>query len=258
MRKLLISGLLLFSIVSFSQNSTKPANILNTTSINEDVDWLFSSEEIPSGLWRRINKGSLTFTSSQITNFDSTVISVGNANYKLSSYTPSYAEVVAALGYTPFNPTGNGSQYVKGDGTYGSLPAAPVNADWNAVSGITQILNKPQTTTVTRPLNSTTFTISSTKEAIVRYNIKISCTASIGSNSLGRINFQYSTNGGSSWIDAGEIENSNTVTLAIALNSITTQSGFIVWKVPANALCRLVPTNTGTTTITWIRGQEEY
>lgn len=35
-------------------------------------------------------------------------------------------------------------------------------------------------------------------------------------------------------------------------------TGFIVWNVPANALCRLVPTSSGTTTITWIRGQETY
>jgi hypothetical protein len=112
--------------------------------------------------------------------------------------------------------------------------------------------------TVTRTINSSTYTISSTKIATVKYNIKIVCTATIGSASSGKVLFQYSTDGGSNWIDAGEVENSNTVTLAIVLNSTTTQSGFIVWNIPANALCRLVPTTSGTTTITWIRGQESY
>lgn len=116
----------------------------------------------------------------------------------------------------------------------------------------------PTDNSVTRTINSSTYTISSTKAVTVRYNIKISCTATIGSASTGKVLFQYSTNGGSSWIDAGEVENSNTVTLAVVLNSTTTQSGFIVWNVPANALCRLVPTSSGTTTITWIRGQETY
>jgi len=116
----------------------------------------------------------------------------------------------------------------------------------------------PADNIVTRTINSSTYTISATKIATVKYNIKITCTASIGSNSSGKVLFQYSTNGGSTWVDAGEVENSNTVSLAIVLNSTTTQSGFIVWNVPANALCRLVPTTTGTTTITWIRGQETY
>lgn len=116
----------------------------------------------------------------------------------------------------------------------------------------------PTDNIVTRTINSSTYTISTTKTATVRYNIKITCTATIGSASSGKVLFQYSTNAGSTWVDAGEVENSNTVTLAVVLNSSTTQSGFITWNVPANALCRLVPTSTGTTTITWIRGQETY
>lgn len=134
----------------------------------------------------------------------------------------------------------------------------PISQITNLQTTLDSKVGIPLDNIVTRSINSSTYTISSTKVATVRYNIKITCTASIGSNSLGRVNFQYSTNGGSSWIEAGEVENSNTVTLAIALNATTTQSGFIVWSVPANALCRLVPTSTGTTTITWIRGQESY
>lgn len=110
---------------------------------------------------------------------------------------------------------------------------------------------------VTRPVNSTTWTISS-KQALVSYNIKISCTASIGSASNGKVVLQYSTNGGSTWVDCGEVENSNTVTLAIALNSVTIQSGIISWTIPGGALCRMNSTSTGTTTITYIRGQENY
>ena len=57
----------------------------------------------------------------------------------------SYA-TTAALG-TKFNvPSGTTAQYLRGDGstaTFPSIPAAQVNADWTANSGVSQILNKP-------------------------------------------------------------------------------------------------------------------
>lgn len=48
------------------------------------------------------------------------------------------------------SPTGTAAQYLRGDGsvaTFPSIPAAQVNSDWNAVSGVSQILNKPTTFT---------------------------------------------------------------------------------------------------------------
>lgn len=161
---------------------------------------------------------------------------------------------------------GTGISYVSGTGVItNSAPDQTVvltGANNFGVSGtypnFTLTQYTPTGNVVTRTINSSTYTISTTKVASVRYNIKITCTATIGSASSGKVLFQYSTNGGSTWIDAGEVENSNQVTLAVVLNSSTTQSGFIVWDVPANALCRLVPTSSGTTTITWIRGQETY
>jgi len=211
-----------------------------------------------------------------------------DALYKPISYTPNSSEITTSLGYTPINPNGTNLQYIAGDGSKITFPSSitytsgtGINISSGVISNtapdqnvsltgagglvasgtypnftLTQYV--PTDNSVTRTINSSTYTISSTKAATVRYNIKISCTATIGSASTGKVLFQYSTNGGSSWIDAGEVENSNTVTLAVVLNSTTTQSGFIVWNVPANALCRLVPTSSGTTTITWIRGQETY
>jgi len=45
-------------------------------------------------------------------------------------------------------PAGATSQYVRGDGTLASFPSIPsgqVNTDWNASSGVAQLLNKPTT-----------------------------------------------------------------------------------------------------------------
>lgn len=112
------------------------------------------------------------------------------------------------------------------------------------------------TSGVTRPVNSTTYTVSTTNNARVYYTIDISCTASIGSASSGDVLLQYSTNGGTTYVSVGEVKNSNTVTLAIVLNSVTIQRGVISAEIPANALCRMVSTTAGTTTITYITGQE--
>lgn len=127
------------------------------------------------------------------------------------------------------------------------------------------VLNIPTPTTyipsinsVTRLINSSTFTPSSTLQATLIYNVSISCTASIGSASTGTVNLQYSTNGGSTWATVSTLSNSNTVTLALTLNAITVQSAALMAVIPVNALCRLVPTTAGTTTITYISGQEIY
>lgn len=61
---------------------------------------------------------------------------------------------------------------------------------------------------VTRPINSTTFTISTTKLAWVSYTVNISCTATIGSTANGKVALQYSTNAGSTWIDVSDASNS--------------------------------------------------
>ncbi len=112
--------------------------------------------------------------------------------------------------------------------------------------------------TVTRPVNSTTYTISTTANASVSYNISISCTATIGATSSGSVALQYSTNSGSTWTTVATLANSNTVTLAVALQSVTVQQACLTGFIPANALVRMVSTSSGTTTITYSSGQEFY
>lgn len=111
---------------------------------------------------------------------------------------------------------------------------------------------------VTRPVNSTTYTISTTYDSEVSYNISISCTATIGGTSTGSVALQYSTNAGSTWTTVQTLANSNTVTLAIALQSVTIQQADLVGFIPANALVRMVSTTAGTTMITYNTGQERY
>lgn len=63
----------------------------------------------------------------------------------LSSYATSSALGTGLAGKMDA-PTGTSAQYIRGDATLATfpiIPAAPVNADWNASSGLAQILNKP-------------------------------------------------------------------------------------------------------------------
>lgn len=193
-------------------------------------------------------------TTSQLTNNSGFLTGISNSM------------VNVALGYTPYN-SSNPTGYITILGARNAISLTTLGTSGTPTYDAgTGVLNIPDYSILSDSLFSVTRAIDSTityrpnplKQTTVFYNIKISCSATIGSNSSGKVLFQYSTDDGSTWIDAGEVENSNTVTLAIALNSVTTQTGFICWTVPPNALCRLKPTSTGTTTITWIRGQEKF
>lgn len=116
----------------------------------------------------------------------------------------------------------------------------------------------PTPVIVTRPINNSTYTISTTKQAFVDYNIVISCTATIGSASSGSVALQYSTNAGSTWTTVGTASNSNTVSLAIVLNSVQASGIQLSGYIPANALVRMGQTIVGTTTISYSTGQETY
>lgn len=145
------------------------------------------------------------------------------------------SQITSALGYSPYNGTSNPLNFI-------------------STSYIPTI-----TSNVTRPINSTNYTISTTKQAFVSYSIKITCTATIGSTADGKVALQYSTNSGSTWIDVGEVENSNTVTLAIILQSSVIQTGNITGYIPINALVRMVSTISASGAIvSYIRGQETY
>ena len=67
-------------------------------------------------------------------------------------------DVTNALGYTPVNPSNLAT--VATSGSYNDLsnkptiPAAQVNSDWNAVSGVAEILNKPTIPTATSQLTN--------------------------------------------------------------------------------------------------------
>ena len=123
-------------------------------------------------------------------------------------------------------------------------------------------LNIPQSVnqyTASRPINGSTYTIGS-KGAWVNYSIRIQCNNTLLLTSAGgTVALQYSTNGGSTWVDVSQVENE----LNIALLGSNSQCGVLSGFIPASAIVRMNTTiatgaGIGSTTATFVRGQENY
>jgi hypothetical protein len=101
-----------------------------------------------------------------------TTVSVNN---QLANYTNT-ATLNNLLAGKYSNPTGNISQYIRGDGSIAAFPAIPVaqvNSDWNATSGVAQILNKPIIPTVNYPVTS----VNGKLGAVVLTNVDVGAAA---------------------------------------------------------------------------------
>lgn len=107
---------------------------------------------------------------------------------------------------------------------------------------------------------ATGFQVSSTRNATVHYNIKVTTTASIAGNADGYVTFEVApTNSATStdWIEMGRCGNSQALTLAITLQSVQGTTCELTGDVPAGYYSKLRSiTTTGTVTTAFISGQE--
>lgn len=263
----MINRLLLFGLLFLSISARVPDISAPGQSIGVFKSMLVSGASVTSttignyntayGWGNHATAGYTTATSTTaFTNKSGNISQWANNSGYLTGITG--AQVNMALGYTPLNYSFSGttSQYTKGNGTYGTFPTN-ISSFTNDAGYITASY-VPTMGAATRAINSTTFTISTTKQATVAYYISITCTATIGSTSSGQVELQYSTNAGSTWTSIGIAKNSNTVTLALALNSTTVQITPICATIPVKALCRMVSTTAGTTTLAYNYGFETY
>lgn len=161
------------------------------------------------------------------------------------------------------------------DGDYANLsnkptiPSAQVNSDWDAVSGVTQIVNKPTIPSVTRTTSTSTLSlvgtgatgtqIHATKDSTVRYNVSTSTTSSIGGPATSVVILKIcATNSATEgdWTSVATAENDQTVTLAIALQSIQVVKEQLCSDVPGGWYVKLVNSGSGTHSESFITGQK--
>lgn len=269
MKKLILFATLLISIASkaqyggceFTASPDSSCIELGTTPLARPDTLERTRGRAPIGKGTRTSRKWFGFQQFMVTCWkSSTAISPsGNINW---------TDSITGLTYTSYkipNSRITGLATVATSGSYNDLtdrptiPNGQIQSDYAQTnsSAVDFIKNKPvgSTTYTTRTINSSSYTPSSTQNYRVYYTIEISCTASIGSASAGEVVLQYFD--GSIWQNsAAQIKNSNTVTLAVVLNSVTIQKCTISEEFPANTQLRLVPTTTGTTTITFIKGKE--
>jgi len=130
---------------------------------------------------------------------------------------------------------------------------------FNQVTGVINIYTPTSYSVTNRPIDSSTFVISSLYPASVNYFIQIDCTSTIVSSASGSLTLQYSMTGSAPWTDCGIAKNANSFALAVTLQGFNSQVSCINWNdIPAGATCRLKPTKSGTTTITFLKSQEKY
>lgn len=195
--------------------------------------------------------------------FKPRLLSLGS-NLDLSSGVLSVTGMPAAQIQADWNQSNTSAlDYVKNKPT---IPLAQVQSDWNAVSGLGVILNKPTIPSIptrsqsvaVRSLNSA-FQINASRDAIVSYSVRITTTVSIGSNQDGDVILEIASD--SAFTSNVQIisvgENGQTITLAIALNSVQAQTIVLNGFVPAGYYVRLrTSNNTGTPTYAYRAGQE--
>lgn len=162
----------------------------------------------------------------------------------------------------PTVPT-NANQLTNGAGFLTANAVTSVNGQTGAVTIAT-----PSTPSfaqgVSRSLVTTTastgFQVSATRNAIVHYTVTITVTASIAGGASGTIFLEIAPTNSttpSDWVEVSHALNSQTYTLAIALQGVQVSGQVIAGMIPAGYYARLRQvTSTGTVSFAYNTGQE--
>lgn len=138
-------------------------------------------------------------------------------------------------------------------GTPGTYDRVTTDAQGRVTSGA----NISQSS-ASRTLN-TIFQVNATRNSIVNYSVRIVTTASIGGNQDGDVILEIASDSGfTTNVQTLSItQNAQAISLAVALNSVQTQTGLLSGFVPAGYYVRLrTVNNTGTPAFTYRAGQE--
>lgn len=294
--------------VSSASLSSSLSNYVTSASLTSTLSGYATTGALTSGLSAKLNTPS--GTTGQYVRGDGTLATfptiptvpsvvsafTNDSGYITSTALAPYAttaSVTSGLAGKFNTPTGNTSQYLRGDGTtatFPTIPAAQVNADWAAVSGVSQILNKPTIPAAqvqsdwnavsglgvilnkptiptiatpsfsnpTRALN-TAFQISSTRMAFVSYFVDIATSISLTGGQAGNVFLEFADDNTftTNVVTFGPPKNIQTGALTIGLSLNQTVTAALSFYIPAGKWVRLRTVNvTGTPTFTSLPGQE--
>lgn len=170
---------------------------------------------------------------------------------------------VTSIGLTSSNLTVTGSPITSSGTLTIALPSVGAAGTYNgsvttdAQGRVTTGLSASQSAQ-TRTLNSA-YQVSATRGAFVNYSVRIVTTASIGGNQDGDVILEIASDSGfTTNVQTLSItQNAQSISLAVVLNSVQTQTGVLSGYVPPAYYARLrTVNNTGTPTYTYRSGQE--
>jgi len=194
------------------------------------------------------------------------------ANYVRSSTLSSYAttaSVMSLLGSyatKTFFSAGTGISYNPGTGVITNT-APDQTVTLTAGNGITVTGTYPSFTisayqpTANYPTRATNtnFTISATKKAFVAYSVKCQVTNPLlVGTSTATAYLEYSTDGGTNWLNPTITENSSGVGITVTVQLTNAQTGVLSGEIPVNALVRIRAVTSGTAAVTVSKSYELY
>lgn len=176
-------------------------------------------------------------------------VGLGNVDNTSDANKPISTATQTALNAKFDTPTGTTAEYVRGDGTLATLPTV---AAWS--------FNNAPSRSLTTGTGATGFQVSSTRNADVTYSGTVTTTATIGGSSAGYIALEIAPTNSttpSAWIEIARCGNSQTITLAIALQSVQGVSCGVTGSIPAGYYAKLRQVTTaGTPSFSLISQQE--
>lgn len=135
--------------------------------------------------------------------------------------------------------------------------------EFSAIQTATQVrafTNNASHSFITTAAAANGFQLSTTRDAAVSYGVQISTTATIGGNASGYVVLEIAATNSTTaadWKEISRITNSQTITLALALQSVQISGGALQGMIPAGYYARLRTVNvSGTPTYTFNSGQE--
>lgn len=141
--------------------------------------------------------------------------------------------------------------------------AAAIAATTEFADAVKTQTTRAFTNNASRSLTTSTgaagFQVSATRDAVVGYDVTLSTTATIGGAASSLVLLEIApTNSATAgdWLEIARLSNTQTITLAAALQSVQGLGGRLSGVVPAGWYAKLRQTNTGTASATYNTGQE--
>jgi len=131
-------------------------------------------------------------------------------------------------------------------------------ANW-PITGMTRSFTNNASRSTTTGTGATGFQISTGRDARVNYSLSLSTTATIGGASSATVVLEIApTNSATAgdWVEIARVNNGQTISLAVVLQSVQTSAGVLSGTVPAGYYAKLRTITSGTASATYQSGQE--